>query len=73
MTSYTLQLKAAYTFFDDSQGWGFIKKGSVTASIDMLHVDYHEFSDLTALAPIGEEPLYSLDADIYQIFFSFWY
>lgn len=73
LTSYTLQLKAAYTFLSENQSWGFIKKGSVTASIDMLHVDYHDFSDLTALAPIGEEPLYSLDADVYQIFFSFWY
>ncbi|MCP4299186.1 MAG: DUF3570 domain-containing protein [Gammaproteobacteria bacterium] len=73
LTSYTFKLKAAYTFLNESQSWGFIKKGSVTASIDMLHVDYDDFSDLTALAPIGEEPLYQLDADIFQIFFSFWY
>jgi len=73
LTSYTFKLKAAYQFLDESKGWGFIKKGSVTASIDMLHVDYHDFSDLTALAPIGSEPLYKLDADIYQVFFSFWY
>ncbi|MBT8101764.1 MAG: DUF3570 domain-containing protein [Gammaproteobacteria bacterium] len=73
LTSYTFKLKAAYEFLNENQSWGFIKKGSVTASIDMLHVDYHDFSDLTALAPIGEEPLYQLDADIFQIFFSFWY
>jgi len=73
LTSYTFQLKAAYTFLNENQSWGFIKKGSVTASVDFLHVDYDNFSDLTALAPIGAEPLYELDADIYQIFFSFWY
>jgi len=73
LTSYTFKLKAAYTFLNENQSWGFLKKGSVTASIDMLHVDFHDFSDLTALAPIGEEPLYKLDADVYQIFFSFWY
>ncbi len=73
LTSYTFKLKAAYEFLSESQSWGFLKKGSVTASIDMLHVDFHDFSDLTALAPIGEEPLYKLDADVYQIFFSFWY
>jgi hypothetical protein len=73
LTSYTFKLKAAYEFLNENQGWGFLKKGSVTASIDMLHVDFHDFSDLTALAPIGEEPLYKLDADVYQIFFSFWY
>lgn len=73
LTSYTLKLKAAYTFLDENQSWGFIKKGSVTASVDILHVDYHDFSDLTALALIGEEPLYELDANIFQVFFSFWY
>lgn len=73
LTSYTFKLKAAYEFLNENQSWGFLKKGSVTASIDMLHVDFHDFSDLTALAPIGEEPLYKLDADVYQIFFSFWY
>mgnify|MGYP001816933941 FL=1 len=73
LTSYTLKLKAAYTFLNEDRSWGFLKKGSVTASIDILHVDYHEFSDLRALALIGEEPLYELDADIFQLYFSFWY
>lgn len=73
LTSYTFKLKASYNFLNDAQGWGFIKKASVTASIDMLHVDYHDFSDLTARAALGEEPLYKLDANILQIFFSIWY
>jgi len=74
LTSYTFKLKAAYEFLsDDGDDWGFLKKGTVTASIDLLHVDYDEFSDVTALQPIGMEPLYQLDADIFQLFFSFWY
>jgi hypothetical protein len=73
LTSYTFKLKAAYTFLNENQSRGFIKKGSVTASVDILQIDYDNFSDLTALAPIGDEPLYQLDADIFQIFFSFWY
>ena len=73
LTSYTFKLKAAYTFLNENQSWGFLKKGSVTASIDILHIDFHDFSDLTALAPIGDEPLYQLDADVFQVFFSFWY
>ena len=73
LTSYTLKLKAAYQFLHENQSWGFLKKGSVTASVDMLHVDYDEFSDLTAQALIGEEPLYQLDANVFQVFFSFWY
>jgi len=73
LTSTTVTLKASYEFLDDSDGWGFIKRGSVTASADILMVDYEEFSDLRAGAPLGEEPLYDLDANVYQIFFSLWY
>ena len=74
LQSYTFKLKAAYEFLnDDGNDWGFIKKAKVTASVDLLHVDYDNFSDLTALAPIGDEPLYKLDADIFQVFFTFWY
>jgi len=74
LTSYTFKLKVAYEFLkDDGQKWYFLKKGSVSASLNVLHVDYDDFSDLRALAPIGSEPLYQLDADIFQVFVSFWY
>ncbi len=74
LTSYTFKLKVAYEFLnDDGNNWWFLKKGKISASIDMLRVDYDEFSDLTALAPIGSEPLYQLEADIIQVFVSFWY
>jgi len=75
LTSYTLKLQAAYEFISDDgdPAWGFIKRAKVTASLNMLSVDYHDFSDLTALQPVGLEPLYSLDADIFQIYFSFFY
>ena len=39
----------------------------------MLHIEYDDFSDLTAQQPIGSEPLYVLDADVLQIYFSFFY
>ena len=45
----------------------------MSASIDFLQVEYDNFSDLTAAAPLGSEPLYSLDANILQVFVSFWY
>ncbi len=73
LTSYTFRLKAAYAFLNENQSWGFLKKGSVTASLDLLSVDYHDFSDLRAGALVGEEPLYTLDAAVIQVFFSFWY
>lgn len=71
LTSNTLTLAASYEFL--RQGWKFIDKGSVNASIDMLSVDYHDFSDIRSGAVVGSEPLYQLDADIFQLYFSFWY
>ena len=74
LTSYTLKLQAAYEFLsDDGNDWGFIKRAKVTASLNMLYVEYHDFSDLTANQPVGEEPLYELDANIFQLYFSFFY
>ena len=75
LTSYTLKLQAAYEFISDDgdPAWGFITRAKVTASVNFLSIDYHDFSDLTALAPIGEEPLYELDANVFQLYFSFFY
>ncbi len=73
LTSYALKLKASYQLFDETRGWSIFTRGTISASIDMLTIDYHEFSDLRAQAPIGNEPLYSLDANVFQIFVSLWY
>ena len=73
LTSSTFKLGASYEFINDAEGWGFIKKGTVNASYSALTVDYQEFNDLSTPALLGAEPLYVLDADIIQVFFSFWY
>jgi hypothetical protein len=71
LTSQTVKFAVSYSFLEN--GWGFIEKGSLNFSIDHLLVDYDEFRDLTSGAPVGEEPLYSLGANIFQLFFSIWY
>jgi hypothetical protein len=73
LTSHTFKLGASYEFLSEPQGWKFIKKGTANFSYSALTVDYHEFSDISAGALLGEEPLYQLDADIFQLFVSFWY
>jgi len=73
LTSNTFKLAASYEFIGGAEGWSFIKRGTVNASIDILDVQYHEFRDVSTGALLGEEPLYSLGADVVQIFFSFWY
>ena len=71
LSSTTLKFLVTYEFMDDS--WGPIDRGSVTFSIDHLMIDYEEFRDLRGTAPVGEEPLFSMGANVIQLFVSFWY
>jgi len=71
LTSTTVTMLASYEFLSD--GWGVIKKGTVNFSAQLLSIDYTEFRDLRGANPVGQEPLYGLNANIYQVFFSFWY
>jgi len=71
LTSQTIKFFVSYQFLNS--GWGFIEKGSVNLSAQLLMVEYDEFRDLRGTEPVGTEPLYTLDANVFQIFFSFWY
>lgn len=73
LTSHTVGISGSWEFINQPEGWKFLKRGSLNVSYDFLRVDYDEFSDISAGAPLGEEPLYQLEADIIQVFFSFWY
>jgi hypothetical protein len=73
LTSHTFTIAASYQFIGNSNAWGFVKKATINASLNVLRVDYHDFSDASTGAVLGEEPLYHLDADVIQLFFSFWY
>ena len=68
-----MRLKAAYEFIGGAEGWKFIEKASITASVDLMYFDYHEFKDLSTGAPFPDEPLYEMDALVFQLFVSFWY
>jgi hypothetical protein len=68
--SNTLRLQASYELFNE---WNFFEKGTVNFIYDQLLIDYDDFSDISAGALVGQEPLYSLEAGVYQLFFSFWF
>ncbi len=72
LTSYTLRGKVSYEFLDPNKGWGIFKRGSLNFSLDHLFIEYHEFRDITS-GSLGEEELYELKANVYQVFVSFWY
>ena len=55
-------------------GWKFIDKGTLNIVYDHMLFDYQNFRDLrvTGVTP-GTEPLYNFDADVLQVFVSFWF
>ena len=69
--SSTLRLGVSYDILPG--GWHFIDRGSVNFYWNHILFDYKDFRDLreSGFTP-GTEPLYQFDADVIQIFVSFW-
>lgn len=70
--SATIRAGVSWEFVSD--GWSVVEKGSLNLFWDRIRFDYENFRDLrvTGAAP-GEEPLYGFDADVVQLFVSFWF
>jgi Protein of unknown function (DUF3570) len=71
--SYLVGAGAAYQFHVPGAPW--IDKSTVNVRADHLLIDYSDFRDalLTSEYGVGKEPLYKLNANIYQVFVSVWY
>jgi hypothetical protein len=71
-SSRTLRIGASYDIVRG--GWRFVERGTVNIAYDFIRFEYADFRNLTdrTLAP-GSEPLYSFDADVLQVFVSFWF
>ena len=57
-------------------GWRFVERGTLNFSYDFIRFEYEDFRDTRdEYAPLvpGSEPLYSFDADVLQVFVSFWF
>jgi Protein of unknown function (DUF3570) len=70
--STTLRLGVSYDILPG--GWRFIERGSVNFVWDHILFDYKDFRDLRQTSGVGpgSEPLYEFDADVIQVFISFW-
>ena len=71
-SSEDIRLEASYDILKG--GWKFIDKGTLNIVYDRMLFNYDDFRDLrvTGVAP-GGEPLYSFDANVIQVFVSFWF
>lgn len=71
-TALTLGVSATYQFNIAALPW--IEKAEASLRYDYMTIDYDDFRDIRVAVDVpGTEPLYSLDANIYQVFFSFWF
>ena len=70
--STTIRLGVSYDILES--GWRFVERGTVNFVWDHILFDYKDFRDLRDTAGVtpGLEPLYEFDADVIQIFISFW-
>jgi uncharacterized protein DUF3570 len=71
--SYTLGAGASYQFMVPGVHW--INKSSANVRVDHLLVDYSDFRNalLAGTYGAGNEPLYKLNANIFQVFVSIWF
>lgn len=69
---HTVGVAASYEFRLGMFAW--LDKASLNVRWDHMMIDYDDFRDRTdsSLRP-GTEPLYSLDADVVQLFLSIWF
>jgi len=71
-TSKSLRIGASYDIV--RSGWRFVERGTVNVIYDHIMFDYADFRDLRQSNGVpGTEPLYSFDANVFQIFVSFWF
>jgi uncharacterized protein DUF3570 len=71
-TSQALRLGASYDIVRG--GWRFVERGTLNVVYDHIVFEYEDFRDLRTIQPTpGNEPFYTFDADVFQIFVSFWF
>ena len=70
-TSTSVGISASYEFAKN--GWGWIDKGTLNASLDHIEFVYDDFRNNLAGGNAGTEPTYTFGADVLQLFVSIWY
>lgn len=69
-TSTTIGIGASYEF---GRAWTTIDRGSLNIELDWIRFDYDDFRDLTESGDVGNEPLYTFNAQVTRLYMSFWF
>jgi Protein of unknown function (DUF3570) len=75
LAAFTSQgLRVGVTYDIVRGGWKFVDRGTLNLIYDHILYDYQNFRDLRVTGGVvGQEPLYSFDANVFQVFVSFWF
>jgi len=73
--STTLGVGATWEYQPTRFSWlRWVQKGTVNARLDKMKIKYSDYRDLSVIGVTpGTEPLYTLDASVFQFFISFWF
>ena len=69
--SHDIGAAVSYQFMTKS--WHFLNKGTVNFHYDFVTYRYGDFRNILAGGGPGNEPLYSFNANVMQLFVSFWF
>lgn len=70
--SHSVRMGVSYELF--TARWAMFDRGTVNLTYDWITADYRDFRDLRVNVDVpGDEPTYSLSANVFQVFFSFWF
>jgi hypothetical protein len=72
-TFQTHDLGAAVSYQFLTKSWHYLNKGTVNLHYDFVKYNYDDFRNIPAGGAPGAEPLYSFNANVLQLFFSFWF
>jgi hypothetical protein len=75
-SSYTVGVGASYEFHVPRAPW--IQKSTLNLHYERLMIDYSDYRNATLINPLagvvaGDEPLYTLDANIIQLYYSLYF
>lgn len=70
-SNFTAGISVAYEWQFSASAM--VKKSSIQFEYDYMRFDYDDFRDVTAEAPVGEEPLFGFSANVIKVYASIWY
>ncbi len=69
--NHSIGINLEYKINTDRLSW--LKKGQVAGSYRYMMFNYDNFRNLSQIGTAGQEPLYSFNASVLQLYFSIWF